>query len=295
MAGITIPKNLEDAVNNKSEFNKFIKWLANLGYKNQVKDLSYKQIKQVYNVVKVRLPQIDTELANLKTEITAMKMAIKQIDKQMQGMDKKQSTAISGGYSAAAGFGAGQAKISSAETELKNAKEKLQESKDKLNDSREAKEKLQESKDKLNDSREAAIENSNIDALLSIDTLSQLITAQNFSMPAGYIDDKSDNQWLVDVGDNYENKKQLKSMVLTKVAGIGEIKLSDVADITVVDNSGESYSKINGRAAVLLAIYKSSTANTSEVAGNIKSAFKTMEGKYKFKNQRQSSSSSCNL
>ena len=173
---------------------------ANLGYKNQVKDLSYKQIKQVYNVVKVRLPQIDTELANLKTEITAMKMAIKQIDKQMQGMDKKQSTAISGGYSAAAGFGAGQAKISSAETELKNAKEKLQ-----------------ESKDKLNDSREAAIENSNIDALLSIDTLSQLITAQNFSMPAGYIDDKSDNQWLVDVGDNYENKKQLKSMVLTKV------------------------------------------------------------------------------
>lgn len=32
-------------------------------------------------------------------------------------------------------------------------------------------------------------------------------------------------------------------MVLTKVAGIGEIKLSDVADITVVDNSGESYSK----------------------------------------------------
>ncbi len=264
MAGITIPKNLEDAVNNKSEFNKFIKWLTNLGYKDQVKDLSYKQIKQVYNVVKVRLPQIDTELANLKTEITAMKMAIKQIDKQMQGMDKNQSTAISGGYSAAAGFGAGQAKISSAETELKNAKEKLQ-----------------ESKDKLNDSREVAIENSNIDALLSIDTLSQLITAQNFSMPAGYIDDKSDNQWLVDVGDNYENKKQLKSMVLTKVPGIGEIKLSDVADITVVDNSGESYSKINGRAAVLLAIYKSSTANTSEVAGNIKSAFKTMEGKYK--------------
>ena len=42
-------------------------------------------------------------------------------------------------------------------------------------------------------------------------------------MPAGYIDDKSDNQWLVDVGDNYENKKQLKSMVLTKVAGIGEL------------------------------------------------------------------------
>lgn len=45
-------------------------------------------------------------------------------------------------------------------------------------------------------------------------------------------------------------------MVLTKISGIGKIKLSDVADVTVVDNAGESYSKINGGDAILLAIYK---------------------------------------
>lgn len=99
-------------------------------------------------------------------------------------------------------------------------------------------------------------------------------------MPAGYIDDKKDNQWLVDVGDNYKNINQIKSMVLTKVSGIGEIKLSDVADITVVDNSGDSYSKIDGKPAVLLAIYKSSTANTSSVSKNLTKAFGDLEKKY---------------
>lgn len=261
--GITIPNNVEDAVNNKSVYKKFVNWLKNLGYGDQVKDLSYNKLKQMYHAVKVRLPQIDTELANLKTEIAAAKAVVEQMDKKMEGMDETQSTTIAGGYSAAAGFGAGQAQISSAEEQLESSKKELQ-----------------EAKDKLEDSKEAAIENSNIDTLLSLETLSQFVYAQNFSMPAGYIDDAEDNQWLVDVGDNYTSKKQLASMVLTKISGVGKIKLSDVADITVVDNSGDSYSKIDGKPAVLLAIYKSSTANTSEVSDHISEAFQELEEKY---------------
>lgn len=263
MAGVTIPASVEDAVNNKKEFNNFITWVKKIGYGEQVKELSYDKLKQMYHAVKVRLPQIDTELANLKTKIAAAEAVVKRVDKQMEGMDKTQSNAIAGGYSAAAGFGAGQAQMSSAKTQLESSKKELQ-----------------DAKDKLKDSREAAIENANIDALLSLETLSQLIYAQNFSMPAGYIDDKEDNQWLVDVGDDYTSKKQLSSMVLTKVPGVGKIKLSDVADVTMVDNAGESYSKIDGNPAVLLAIYKSSTANTSAVSDNISDAFKELEDKY---------------
>lgn len=263
MAGVTIPTSVEDAVNNKKEFNSFITWVKKIGYGEQVKELSYDKLKQMYQAVKVRLPQIDTELANLKTKIAAAEAVVKQVDKQMEGMDKTQSEAIAGGYSAAAGFGAGQAQMSSAKTQLESSKKELQ-----------------DAKDKLKDSREAAIENANIDTLLSLETLSQLIYAQNFSMPAGYIDDKEDNQWLVDVGDNYTSKKQLSSMVLAKVPGVGKIKLSDVADVTMVDNAGESYSKIDGNPAVLLAIYKSSTANTSAVSDNISDAFKELEDKY---------------
>lgn len=262
-AGITVPDSVESAVKNKKSFNEFVSWTKKIGYGEQVKELSYDKLKQMYDAVKVRLPQIDTELANLKTKIAAAKAVVEQIEKQMEGMDKTQSDAISGGYSAAAGFGAGQAQMSSAKSGLESSRKELQ-----------------DAKDKLEDSREAAIESANIDTLLSLETLSQLIYAQNFAMPAGYIDDKEDNQWLVDVGDNYTSKKQLSSMVLTKLPGVGKIKLSDVADVTLVDNAGESYSKIDGEPAVLLAIYKSSTANTSAVADNISDAFEELENKY---------------
>lgn len=63
-----------------------------------------------------------------------------------------------------------------------------------------------------------------------------MISAQNFSMPAGYIEDKSSHQWLVEVGDNFTNEKQLKNLVLTKIDGVGKIRVKDIADITVVDN-----------------------------------------------------------
>lgn len=51
-----------------------------------------------------------------------------------------------------------------------------------------------------------------------------MISAQNFSMPAGYIEDKSDHQWLVEVGDNFTNEKQLNNLVLTKIDGVGKIR-----------------------------------------------------------------------
>ena len=44
-------------------------------------------------------------------------------------------------------------------------------------------------------------------------------------------------------------------MVLTRVKGIGKIKLSDVADIVTIDNEGESYAKLNGEDALLLSAF----------------------------------------
>lgn len=262
-SGIKVPGSVEEAVGNKKSFNAFISWLEKLGYGEQTKDLSYESLKQIYNAVKIRLPQIATELANLEIEIKAAAAMSDAISKQMEGMDENQSKAIAGGYSAAAGFGSGQAQMSAAQTQMDSAKGELK-----------------EAKKKLKDSRKAAAENSNINALLTLETLSNLIYAQNFSMPAGYIDDRKDNQWLVDIGDNFTDKKQLSDMVLTKMAGVGKIKLSDVADVTIVDNAGESYSKINGRAAILLAIYKSSTSNTSAVSNGVDKAASELEEKY---------------
>lgn len=56
--------------------------------------------------------------------------------------------------------------------------------------------------------------------------------------------------------------------------------MSDVADITVIDNAGESYAKIDGEVGVLLSIFKGSTASTSEVAKTCEAAMEKLEKDY---------------
>lgn len=264
MSEITIPSDVKDAIDNPSEFNEFKTWLTKMGQGDSVKKLTVASMKKVYNIAEVRMPQIDTELANLKTEIKVAQAMVDKINQKMKGMDKKQEQAVAGGYQASAGFGSAQAQMQAGKKEIENAKKEL----------KNAQKQLDESKD-------AALENANLDALLTLDTLSQLITAQNFSMPAGYIDDKNDDQWLIQIGENYESAKQIKNMVLTKVKGVGSIKISDVANVVTVDNVGDQYAKINGKDSVMLAIYKSSTASTSDVTNALTDSFKELEGKYK--------------
>lgn len=262
--GITIPSSVEEAVNNPESYEKFLTWMKDMGYGDKVKDLSLAALKQVYNAVKVRLPQIDTEIANLNTEIKAQEAIVKELEKRISNIDENQSDTNAAGLNAAVEFGAGKAKLASAETQIENARKELD-----------------SARTKLENSIQAARDNSNIDALLTIETLSQVISAQNFSMPAGYVEDKNKNQWLVEINENFTGEKQLKNLVLTKISGVGNIKLSDVADIVTVDNVGEAYCKVNGKDAVMLSVYKANTANTGEVADRVNKAFDELETKYK--------------
>lgn len=264
MQGITVPSSVEEALQNPEEYEKFIQWMNDAGYGEQVSELSAETLKKVHDAVKVRLPQIDAELANLSTEIKAQEAIVKELNKKIGDLDKQQSQANSAGLDAAIEFGSGKAQISSAETQLENAQKELD-----------------EAQKKLDQSIKAAKEHSNIDALLSIDTLSQLLAAQNFSMPAGYIEDKEQNQWLIEINENFKNEKQLKNLVLTKIDGVGKIKLGNVADVVTVDNVGEAFCKVNGEDAVMIAVYKANTANTSEVSDGVSKAFEQLEAKYK--------------
>ena len=99
-------------------------------------------------------------------------------------------------------------------------------------------------------------------------TLQQLIYAQNFSMPAGYIEggDGDDNRYIVKVGDAFADADELKSMVLCNIDGIGDVRLSDVAEVEMTDNADDAYAKVDKNRAVLLSLYKSSTASTSTVS-----------------------------
>lgn len=128
-----------------------------------------------------------------------------------------------------------------------------------------AKTQLDSAWDEYEAAREEALEKANLDQLLSMATLAQLIYAQNFEMPAGYIQDGED-RYMLKIGGEFESVEELGGMLLCTIDGVGDVRLRDVATIEVTDNAGESYAKMNGGEMVVLAIYKGSTASTSEVS-----------------------------
>lgn len=269
----SMPTDIKDAIDHPEKLKYFktaVETLASMpnsqmdaGMVSQAKDLDKKTLKQVYEIVNVRLPQIETELANLEIEIKVAEEVLKQVETQMSTIDDAYKQAEQGKITAAAGFGSGGAQIAAAKTAMEEAQEEL------------------ENADKTyQDSVKEARKNANINQMLTLDALSGMIYAQNFSMPAGYIDDENDKQWLLKVGENYTSAEELEKMVLCEIDDIGDIHLNDVADITTIDNAGEAYAKVNNDAGIILSIFKGSTAGTSEVSDSCLNAIEELKEDY---------------
>ena len=125
-----------------------------------------------------------------------------------------------------------------------------------------------------------ALAQADVTKQLDIETLAQLIYAQNFSMPAGYVQDQDGESWLLKVGEEYNSVKDISGALLLHVEGYGDVRLSDVADVEVIDNSADSYTRLNGEKASILKIYKNATSSAGEVSDNCLTAFKELEKQY---------------
>lgn len=130
----------------------------------------------------------------------------------------------------------------------------------------------------LDEAKQSAEEAADLNAVLTVENLSGLLVAQNFSMPAGYVQE-GDNSYMVRVGDKVESTDALTDLVLIDLGleGIGPIRLSDVAEIEMVDNSSESYSKLNGNPAIMLSIEKQTGYSTGDVTKRVKNKFEALE------------------
>ena len=133
----------------------------------------------------------------------------------------------------------------------------------------------------LESSRASALEQADLSGALNIQTITALLTAQNFSMPAGYLQEDGVN-YMVSVGDSISSRQELSDMVLFDLGleGVEPVKLSDVAEIVVTDNSDEIYAKLNGDNGVIVSFNKQSTYATAEVSDNINSRFRELEAEY---------------
>ncbi|MBE6918610.1 MAG: efflux RND transporter permease subunit [Ruminococcaceae bacterium] len=133
----------------------------------------------------------------------------------------------------------------------------------------------------LESSREGALNQADMSGALNINTISALLTAQNFSMPAGYITEEG-VQYMVSVGDSIETQDSLEDMILFDLGlkGMEPIRLKDVADVFITDNSTDIYAKLNGENGVIATFTKQSTYATAEVSENIQERFDELEAEY---------------
>lgn len=137
---------------------------------------------------------------------------------------------------------------------------------------------LEDAQSKLDDAKDNAYDSADLNKVLSEDTITSLLAAQNFDMPAGYAMD-GDTQYLVRVGDAVEDVEDLKKLPLIDMGidGVKTICLSDVADVTVTDNSDETYAVINGNPGIMLSMEKQTGYSTGEVTDRILEKFKSLE------------------
>lgn len=138
---------------------------------------------------------------------------------------------------------------------------------------------LEKSKTQLEESENSALDKSDLNTVLSIDTLSQLLTAQNFDMPAGYVNDADGTQYIVQVGDKVKSVDDLNNLVLMdmNMDGIDPIRVSDVANVEITDNSGDNYAVINGNPGIILSMEKQTGYSTGDVTDRLLDKFDSLE------------------
>lgn len=136
--------------------------------------------------------------------------------------------------------------------------------------------------EQISDAYKKVSEQTDLGGMLTISTVSGLLTAQNFSMPAGYISDDSGVSYMVSVGQKITTSGELEEMVLFDLGleGVEPIRLGDVATVAVTDDADQLYTKLDEENGILLSFTKQSNYATAEVSNNISDRFKTLEAQY---------------
>ena len=130
----------------------------------------------------------------------------------------------------------------------------------------------------LEDTREKTLQQADLSKILTMDTVKGILTAQNFSMPAGTVAQEGVS-YMVSVGDLLEDQETVEGLLLFDpgVEGVDPVYLQDVATIVVTDNRADTYAKLDGLDSVMLTFEKQSNYATAETTNNIVDRFESLE------------------
>ena len=298
----SLKKGREEAYNQLAELSlkmdEAAQQIASLEAAISQKEIEYNTALEDPNTLQTELDAMQAELTSLRATLATIEENYKATEKakleassKMGSMDAQLSIAKTQLESADEQIASGQKSIDDAQEQIDDGWESLADGQKQIDDGWED---LADGQKQLSDGwedyydgvktyekqRAEAEKKANADDLLKLETLAQLIYAQNFEMPAGYVDDELDNSWLIKVGQNYEEVDELGDIVLCNIHYVGDVKLGDVADITVIDNSEDSYVRLDGEQGIMLSIFKSSTAGTNEVTKVLNETSEKLMEKY---------------
>ena len=201
--------------------------------------------------------QIDDGIAALQDALTQLDSGMLQLQDAAALLSQQKTEGLLEISSAAAELAVGNASITSALTQIESGLTTIE------------------------DSREDALAKADLNEIITMDMISQILTAQNFAMPAGYIE-QDGVSYMVSVGDEITTQDALEGLLLFDLGidGIDPIYLQDVAVVLLTDNRDETYAKLNGQDGIVLSFEKQSTYATAETTNNIAKRFEELEAEY---------------
>ena len=218
------------------------------------------QIEQLKALLKeqgVELPELDSTVAELESGLQQMDAGIEMLKNTQQTLNKAQLEGLLGLSQAATEMAVGQSTITAAMSQIEQGEKTLEET------------------------REQTLEKTDLNNIITMDMVSGILTAQNFSMPAGSITEDGVS-YMVSVGDEMSSAADLEELLLfdMNMEGVEPVYLKDVAAVMVTDNRNETYAKLDMQDSIVLTFEKQSTYATAEATENINARFRQLEKEY---------------
>ena len=214
--------------------------------------ITFETLEESIQKVEAQEQQLQDALSQIvdgKEQLSAMQ---KQVNDRALSLAEARGQLASAQFTAAVGIGEGTAQVAAGEATLQ----------------------MQEAQ--LESSQGQALAGTDVAGILNADTIKTILAANNFRMPAGYVSEDGLN-YLVRVGDKFRDIDELKNLTILDMEGIDPIRLSDVASVELVDNSDETYAKINGEPGVMLVIQKQTGYSTGDVSDRVLDRFERIK------------------
>lgn len=233
--------------------------------------------------------QLPTKLLEVQTALKQSRAGLEELEKQEKTVKKSKKEIVSG-----------QKKLKKGKKTLLKTKEQLEAGKIGLEEAKKeinkqsmlaaikfsvatvelntGQSKLDEAETTLENAKEDAKKGADINNIITKTMVENILTAENFEMPAGYITD-GESTYLVKVGEEIESGEALEKLVICDMdlEDLEPICLSDVADIVVMDNSQEQYTVVNGNPAISVTIEKATGFSTGDVTDRLLERFDELE------------------